>query len=136
MSLDSIPISMWQLGIALIQTRTTWPYFRMLSMFVPLTQISTLRVVESSFLSHSIFFLSSLHIFWQSALMSENRARGVKKFVKKVECVQKRSLWQYQFGKDRTFFKITVAIPALVPASKRILEKGISLGSNGNQINV
>eukprot|EP00466_Bigelowiella_natans_P004557 jgi/Bigna1/55650/estExt_Genewise1Plus.C_660113 len=66
------------------------------------------------------------------ALMAENRHRGIKHFIKKVECVQKRSLWQYQFQKPRPFLKITTAIPALVAAGRRLLERGLRIGNIGS----
>eukprot|EP00954_Amorphochlora_amoebiformis_P015850 1244306-Amorphochlora_amoeboformis.AAC.1 len=67
----------------------------------------------------------------RNALVNEGRAaRGCKHAVKKVETVQKSSMWQYQMKQKRTFFKITVAIPPLVAAGRRLLERGIKIGSS------
>lgn len=38
--------------------------------------------------------------------------------VTSVEPVQRADLWTYQGGRQRTYLKITVAMPNLVPAAK------------------
>lgn len=49
----------------------------------------------------------------------------------KVEIVKRQSIWGYHFGQLADFLRITVALPDLVPAAKRICEKGLNIPNVG-----
>lgn len=66
-----------------------------------------------------------------AALAAQGRVRNVSSFVKRVQVVERRSLWQYQFQRPRAFLQVFVAVPALVATARRLLGDGIRVGSNG-----
>lgn len=55
--------------------------------------------------------------------------QSIKTFVHQVEAVQKESLMGYSGGKKRTFLRISVALPKLVPTARSILESGFNYGT-------
>jgi DNA polymerase delta subunit 1 len=56
-------------------------------------------------------------------------SQTIKTFVHQVEAIQKESLMGYSGGKKRTFLKIFVALPKLVPTARSILESGFNYGT-------
>ena len=54
--------------------------------------------------------------------------------VRSLEIVQRQTVWNYQAEKSRPFIKITLALPTLVTACKKVLENGIT-GADGKLYN-
>lgn len=61
----------------------------------------------------------------QAKLQETTREKGLEKLVLSVEPMLLKSLWGYQFGKTSNFLKITLAMPALVPTARNLLQAGI-----------
>eukprot|EP00808_Paulinella_micropora_P029317 g78653.t1 len=64
-----------------------------------------------------------------AALKGQASARDsdLTNLVMKVDVLYKKSLWGYQFGKNKPFIKVTTAVPQLVATARRLLEKGLTI---------
>uniref|UniRef100_A0A2N9HA95 DNA polymerase n=1 Tax=Fagus sylvatica TaxID=28930 RepID=A0A2N9HA95_FAGSY len=65
------------------------------------------------------------------ARMRENRNAKVQQYVRRIELVQKRSIMYYQQQTSHPFLKIVVALPAMVPNCRGILDRGIQIDGFG-----
>lgn len=63
--------------------------------------------------------------------MRENRNAKVQQYVRRIELVQKRSIMYYQQQTSHPFLKIVVALPAMVPNCRGILDRGIQIDGFG-----
>merc|ERR1740138_1246569 len=54
----------------------------------------------------------------------------VSQYVENVELVQRSSLMHFKQSEHSAFFKVTVAVPSLVSASRTIMERGFDLKEN------
>lgn len=67
-----------------------------------------------------------LVIMRQTALSQSARIdKTLTKFVLRIDVVARQSIWGWQHDRLNDFLKITVAIPALVATTRRILENGL-----------
>ena len=70
-----------------------------------------------------------------SALEADSRStrEQVVKYVLAVDPVQKCSMYGYHRNKDYPFLKVTLALPKLVPAARRILDQGLIVPGLGDR---
>ncbi|XP_052225251.1 DNA polymerase delta catalytic subunit-like [Dreissena polymorpha] len=78
---------------------------------------------------HAQSFLNALN----SAMMSDMRSNreGIEQAVLAVDLVNKESIYGYHGNKKVPFIKITVALPRLIAAAKRLLEQGFNCPGYG-----
>ena len=58
-----------------------------------------------------------------NAVLHDRAAKGIRQAVVNVEIVMRKSIYGYHGKDDSPFFKITVAVPRLVPPARRLLEQ-------------
>ncbi|TGZ65787.1 hypothetical protein CRM22_005695 [Opisthorchis felineus] len=79
----------------------------------------------------SVSHLGTFREALNAALLKDARAKefdGLKHLVLMVDCEQKQNIYGYHGKRKLPFLKVTVALPRIVSAAKRILDNGFAFG--------